>query len=152
MIKQILVFLLLNFAALGLGSYFTSDGVISDWYVNLNKAPWTPPGWFFGVAWTTIMILFSVFMAAVWTKETNKNMVIGLYALQWMLNVGWNPVFFGWHYAGLGLLVITCLLILIGYLFFRFKEKINTYAYFILPYLLWMIVATSLNAYAYFMN
>ena len=56
MIKRLFVFLLINFGALALGGLFTSDGVISDWYEQLNKAPWTPPGWVFGAAWTTIMV------------------------------------------------------------------------------------------------
>ena len=52
------LFLLLNFGALAIGSYFMNNGPQSNWYLTLNKAPWTPPGWVFGVAWTTIMICF----------------------------------------------------------------------------------------------
>ncbi|NBN98947.1 MAG: hypothetical protein EBV19_06865 [Flavobacteriia bacterium] len=44
----ILLFLFLNFGALAIGGSFTADGVASDWNQNLNKAPWTPPGWVFG--------------------------------------------------------------------------------------------------------
>lgn len=43
MIKRIILFLVLNFAALAIGGLFTGDGVPSEWYQNLNKAPWTPP-------------------------------------------------------------------------------------------------------------
>jgi tryptophan-rich sensory protein len=27
-------------------------------YLNLNKAPWTPAGWVFGAAWTSVMLFF----------------------------------------------------------------------------------------------
>ena len=54
---------MLNFGALAIGSYFTASGASSDWYQNLNKAPWTPAGWVFGAAWTSIMICYSVYMA-----------------------------------------------------------------------------------------
>ena len=35
---------MLNFGAIAIGSYFTDSGASSDWYQNLNKAPWTPLG------------------------------------------------------------------------------------------------------------
>lgn len=63
MIARIALFLVLNFAALGIGGLFSGQGVPSDWYTGLNKAPWTPPGWVFGSAWTIIMICFAIYMA-----------------------------------------------------------------------------------------
>jgi len=56
-------FLVLNFGALGIGVLLMNNGPQDAWYAALNKAPWTPPGWFFGVAWNTIMICFSIYMA-----------------------------------------------------------------------------------------
>jgi len=55
MIYRLITFLLLNFGALAVGGFFTGKGVPSYWYSDLIKAPWTPPGWVFGFAWTTIM-------------------------------------------------------------------------------------------------
>ena len=62
MVLRIIIFLFINFTGLFLGGLFTQEGVPSDWYQNLNKAPWTPPDWLFGFAWTTIMICFSIFL------------------------------------------------------------------------------------------
>ena len=70
---RLALFLIVNFGALGIGSLFTSEGSGSEWYQNLEKAPWNPPGWMFGAAWTTIMICFSIYMAFLWTKIENKN-------------------------------------------------------------------------------
>jgi hypothetical protein len=86
------MFLELNFAALTIGGLFTCNGVPSNWYAGIAKAPWTPPGWVFGTAWTTIMICFGVYMAYLWPVIENKKILIGLYAVQWILNVGWNPI------------------------------------------------------------
>ena len=47
--KQLVIFALLNFGALAIGGLFTGGGVSSEWYASLNKAPWTPPGWVFGI-------------------------------------------------------------------------------------------------------
>ena len=45
---KIIGFLFLNFGALALGGLFAGSGAGSNWYAELNKAPWTPPGWVFG--------------------------------------------------------------------------------------------------------
>ena len=63
LLKISIFFLVLNFSALAIGSWLMNNGPMTNWYVNLNQAPWTPPGWVFGIAWTTIMICFSVYMA-----------------------------------------------------------------------------------------
>ncbi|PLW94508.1 MAG: TspO protein, partial [Marinilabiliales bacterium] len=94
MILRILLFLAINFAAIGLGGLFTSKGVPSDWYVNLMKAPWTPPGWVFGAAWTTIMICLAFYMPYALEKTESRNVLIIVFAIQWILNVAWSPVFF----------------------------------------------------------
>jgi len=95
--KSLITFLILNFGALAIGGFWTSGGVISDWYQNLNQAPWTPPGWVFGAAWTTIMVLFTLYMAYAWRDSEHKAKLIALFSIQWVLNVSWNPVFFNSH-------------------------------------------------------
>ena len=94
MIVRLIIFLALNFGALALGGFFTSKGVPSEWYIELNKAPWTPPGWVFGAAWSFIMVCFGVYMAYLWPATDNKNLLLGLFILQLILNIGWNPTFF----------------------------------------------------------
>ena len=49
------LFGVLNFVGLAIGGLATGPGVSSDWYAGLDKAPWTPPGWVFGAAWTAVM-------------------------------------------------------------------------------------------------
>lgn len=142
------MFLLLNFAGLALGGMFTGKGVPSEWYVNLNKAPWTPPGWVFGLAWTTIMICFSIYLSYLWGQLMNSRKLIGLVTLLWALNVLWNPVFFYYHHIWLGLLVIVALTLTVGYTMVYYWSKIGVYSFLLLPYILWLCIATSLNGYA----
>ena len=152
MITRIIILLILNFAALGIGGIFTSKGVPSDWYSNLNKAPWTPPGWTFGAAWTTIMVCFAFYMAYLWPEIQNKKLLAGLFSIQWLLNLMWNPVFFHFHNALLGLVVITSLTILIGFFLLQYYPILKTKSVLLLPYLIWLVVATSLNAYIFIHN
>ncbi|WP_055442254.1 TspO/MBR family protein [Lacinutrix himadriensis] len=142
--KVFVSFLILNFGALGIGSWLMNNGPRTEWYTSLNQAPWTPPGWVFGVAWTTIMICFSIYMAQLYLKMPTKE-VLTLFALQFILNVMWNYVFFNQHLILIGFLVIILLTILVCYFFFKF-DVIQT-RYLLLPYIIWLCIATSLNAY-----
>ncbi|MGB1040677.1 MAG: TspO/MBR family protein [Flavobacteriales bacterium] len=86
---------------------FTGPGVSSEWYQNLNQAPWTPPSWVYGVAWTLIMVCFAFFMTFCW--EAVKKKVVILFGIQWILNIIWNPIFFSAQEVLIGLLVISSL-------------------------------------------
>jgi len=147
MVIRLLIFLGLNFVALAIGGMFTGSGVSSEWYASLNKAPWTPPGWVFGAAWTFLMICFGFYLAWLWPKLENKTLLIGLYSLQWVLNVGWNPVFFYFQNTNLGLLVISALTLLCVFLLVFYWPELKSKSLFILPYVLWLLIATSLNAF-----
>jgi translocator protein len=147
MVYRILLFLLINFAALGIGGFFTGSGVTSEWYATLNKAPWTPPGWVFGAAWTFIMICFAFYMAYAVKTVEQTNWLMGLFIVQWILNVLWNPVFFSFHNALIGLIVISALTLLVGYFFFKYRLDLKYKSLLVLPYFIWLLIATSLNAY-----
>ena len=152
MLVRLIIFLVINFGALAIGNYFTGPGVASDWYANMNKAPWTPPGWVFGAAWTTIMICFSIFLALLWDKVKDKNFLIGLYVLQLVLNISWNPVFFKFQNVGLGIIVISSLTLLVYYFLFQYWSELKAKSLLMLPYAIWITIATSLNVYAWVMN
>lgn len=152
MIIRLIIFLLLNFGALAIGGIFTGKGVPSEWYAELNKAPWTPPGWVFGTAWATIMVCFSIYMAYLWPVVENKTMLIALYAFQWILNVSWNPVFFYYHKVTAALIIILLLTFVVGYMLFHFSPLLKAKSLLLLPYFLWLLIAVSLNGYVKFNN
>jgi len=149
--KNIIIFLIINFAALGIGGFLMGEGPSGEYYQTINKAPWTPPGWVFGVAWTLIMVCFSVYMAY-WLKAENDTTVWGLFALQFVLNVGWNPLFFYLHLALPGLLVILALTALVGYLLVSNCSLLGYVSLLIAPYFVWLCIATSLNWYVLLNN
>ena len=150
--KLFVLFLIINFGALALGSWLMNNGPLDTWYLQLNKAPWTPPGWVFGVAWSTIMICFSIYLAFLFKENTSKHLVV-LYTLQVFVNVIWNYIFFNQHMIGFGLVVIILLAVLIFYFFFKFKfTHVNYLKFLLLPYMIWLCIAISLNAYIYLNN
>ena len=123
-----------------------NNGPISEWYLNLNKAPWTPPGWVFGVAWTIIMICFSVYLGKFFLEQDNSKNRIVIF-IQFLLNVSWNYIFFNQQWVLFGLLNITLLTSLIFIYFFKLSDKVKNYKYLLLPYMIWLCIATSLNLY-----
>lgn len=152
MIYKLTIILLLNFGALALGGLFTSKGVPSEWYTSLSKAPWTPPGWTFGVAWTTIMFCFSIYMVNLWSVTEDKKTLIILYSAQWILNVGWNPTFFYYNKVLAALFLISALTILIGFFLLFYWPSMKQKSILIAPYFIWLLIATSLNGYIYLKN
>lgn len=147
----LLLFLLINFSALGIGSWLMNNGPTSNWYLALNKAPWTPAGWVFGVAWTVIMICFSIYLSyLVSIKVANTFWV--LLIIQFILNVSWNFVFFNQHATGFALILIILLTVLVGYYLFNFLFEMRLKSLLIAPYFVWLLIATSLNAYSYLKN
>ena len=147
----LILFLLINFSALAIGSWLMNSGPTSNWYLTLNKAPWTPAGWVFGVAWTTIMICFSIYLSYLVTEKVTDTFWL-LFIIQLVLNVSWNFVFFNQHAIGFGLLIIVLLTVLVGYYLFSFRSEMKLKSLLMLPYFVWLLIATSLNAYSYLKN
>jgi tryptophan-rich sensory protein len=151
-IARLILFLFLNFIALALGGLFTADGVSSEWYQTIDKAPWTPPGWVFGAAWTFLMICYAIYLAIVWKEKSLQKKNVALYAMQWILNVSWNPIFFYYHQDILGLINLLLLsAVLFGTVMLNVKS-FRAATLLILPYIIWLCIAISLNAYITFNN
>ena len=144
--KSFILFIIINFSALVIGTWLMNDGPQSEWYINLNQAPWSPPGWVFGIAWSSIMLLFSAFMTYLVQVDRSKKVLI-LFSVQFVLNVFWNYLFFNQHLIILGLLNILFLTFLMFYFLVTYKHKLKKKRFFVLPYCIWLIVATSLNLY-----
>lgn len=149
--KYLGVFLVINFGALAIGTWLMNDGPQTNWYINLNKAPWTPPGWVFGVAWTAIMVCFSIYMAYLYKLLPSKNVLV-LFGLQFVFNVIWNYIFFNQHMVGIGLLSILILTFIVFAFMFSYVKTMKAKTLYILPYSIWLCLATSLNAYILIYN
>jgi len=144
--KYLILFLFINFGGLALGSWLMNNGPNTDWYLNLTKAPWTPLGWVFGAAWTSIMICFSIYLIFLFTKNYNHKKLF-LFGIQFILNVSWNYLFFNKHEIFISLISITLLTALIFFLFFHYYKALKKISYLLLPYMIWLCIATSLNLY-----
>lgn len=146
-LRLTLLFLILNFGGLALGNWFMGNAILEEWYTNLNKAPWTPPGWIFGFAWTTIMICFSIFLGRLFTINIKTKFLIYAFFIEFLLNSSWNFIFFNKQNIFLALIVMILLTSLLFFYFFKLSKKVGLYKFLLIPYILWLSIATSLNLY-----
>jgi tryptophan-rich sensory protein len=98
-----------------------------------------------------VMTTFTLFM---WRKTIaieNQNSLYVTFGAQWLFNVLWNPVFFRWHQVEVAMILLSMLFASIIYLIVLPKKKplINIWA---LPYLVWLVLAGSLNLYVIWRN
>lgn len=145
------IFLLINFGGLALGGWLQGGGPSGEWYQSLNRAPWTPPGWVFGAAWTSIMACFSIYMAYLY-RDNWSGGVLGLFVAAFLLNLIWNPVFFRFRQVEAGLVILIALLVVIGALLIGQWKGMSWKSLLLLPYVIWLVIAISLNGFVLFEN
>lgn len=139
----LLAWLVLCLAVGGFAAWFTPG----SWYETLQKPSWTPPDAVFPPVWTALYLLMAVAAWLVWDVRRwgGAKGPLGLFVLQLVLNGAWSLLFFGLHRIGLALLDLGLLWLAIaatGWLFWRIRPLA---AGLMLPYLLWVSYAFSLN-------
>ncbi len=138
----------------GLGALFTSSK-IATWYETLLKPTWTPPGWVFGPIWTTLYLLMAIAAARIWNVRGSSALVRGalvLYGLQLLLNLLWSILFFGLESPALGLLGIVLLWIVIVATIIVFWRIDTISGVLLLPYIVWVSIAMTLNYRIFVLN
>jgi len=122
-----------------------------SWYESLKKPFWNPPKWAFPVVWTVLYIVIAVAASRV-AGAPGSAMAMAFWALQIALNTLWTPVFFGLHRIKAGMVVIAALWVAV------LGATINTFlvepfaGWLMVPYLVWVTVAASLNAAVWWLN
>lgn len=119
------------------------------WYRGLDKAPWDPPGWAFGVAWSILYVLMAVAAWLVLRRGLGRPLVragLSLHLLQLALNLAWTGIFFGAQRPVLALLDLVALAVVVAVMAAVFRRVSRAAAWLQLPYLAWLLLAISLNA------
>lgn len=116
----------------------------AEWYMALNKPWWTPPGWLFPIAWTTLYICMAIAAARVASLPGNGQ-ALAFWALQIALNTLWTPVFFGLHRLRAAMVVMVCLWLAVAATTLTFLAVDTVAGLLFLPYLLWVSIAGALN-------
>ena len=138
----------------GLVSTVFTLNSLSTWYATLNKPWFNPPNVVFGPIWTILYILMGLALFLIWRSPRTRARDIGiaLFAAQLAVNVIWTLGFFGLENTLYGLLAIVPLWILIAATIYQFYKVDRLASYLLVPYIVWVTIATALNASIYLLN
>ena len=110
-----------------------------------------PPSWLFGPVWTFLYITIGISFYFTWVSRDeleNSNLVIGLFAVQMVLNLLWTAAFNSEQGAA-SYWISTIMLILIvaftSYYSFLIYDVNQTASMLVWPYIAWVSFATLLN-------
>lgn len=145
--KTLPLFLLACYLTASLGAMF----VPGPWYDDLNRAPWNPPNIAFPIVWTVLYFLIAIAGWKIFASPESR--LKQLWVIQLVLNGAWSWIFFGQQWVGMALVDIVMLDIFVTVLLVGcWRKKLRLAGWLLLPYLLWVLLATSLNAYIFLMN
>lgn len=144
---------IISFEAIG---YFLGNITQSNlaWYSELSKSILTPPGIVFSIVWPSLYAILAIVGWYLWGARQNSKIrsVRILYFIQLIINWAWTPVFFQFHYLGLGFLLIILMVFLNAIIFVRARIIKPLVALAIFPYLLWLMFASYLNGMIWALN
>ena len=132
----------------GLSGLLTASA-IRGWYRTIETPPWNPPDWMFGPVWSTLYVLMGIALVQVVRSEQGRvarQVGLGLFTLQLLLNFGWSWIFFVNHHLGGALVEILALWLAIAATIAAFATVRRSAAALLLPYLAWTTFATVLTA------
>ena len=121
---------------------------IGPWYQGLVKPAWQPPDWAFGPAWTTIFTLTALAGVLAWRGAVGgaeRGLVLGVFLLNGLLNMGWSLLFFTLRRPDWALFEVVALWLSVAGMIWVSRRHSRVAPWFLLPYLLWVSFAGVLN-------
>ncbi len=140
-----------------IGSRFTMSAIGSNWYLGLAKPTWMPPSWLFAPIWIFLFALMGISLYLIWRHHAliraNGSIVrlktgkwsVGIFFLQFVLNIFWSIIFFGGHSPGAAFVEIIFLWLAILATIIVFSKISKAAAWLLAPYILWVSFAGFLN-------
>jgi len=134
-------------AAGSLSGYLSNSGFGNPWFDNVQKPGFMPPGWVFGVTWTSLYTLMGVALAIVLTAPDSVPRRRGLlfFFVQLAMNFAWSPIFFGAGAVDWAFVVILTMNVAVTCTLISFLRVKRVAGLLLLPYLAWLCLATALN-------
>ena len=99
------------------------------------------PGWIFPVVWSILYILMGI---SSYLISDNKDL-LKIYYVNLVVNLLWPIIFFSFGLETLAFFWILALIIIVGYMMYKFYMENKISAYLLIPYIIWLIFAAFLN-------
>lgn len=150
--KKVLFFIVVLIIFLVPGFIF---GMNTDFYKEINKPSFAPPGIVFSVVWSGLYTIQAYFITKIYYNHLNdkdgKKLLL-LLIINGVANILYMPIFFALESLFGGFII--SLIILVTLVLVIYKAKIMNVKewYLELPYLLWSVFALILSISIYLMN
>lgn len=135
-------------AAMAVAALGASATDIGPWYQVLRKPAWQPPDWLFGPVWTLIYGLMALAGVRAWNGASDRRQrlrIVGLFALNALLNVTWSELFFALHRPDWALMEVVPFWLSIVALIVAVSPANRSAGWLLGPYLAWVAFAGVLN-------
>lgn len=117
------------------------------WFQSLTKPGIYPPPAAFGIVWSILYVVVGFSLALVvsaWGAH-GRGVAIIVFALHFVGNLAWTPVFFGMQNMTGGLYVLIYVVVSLLVVIWAFYRVRKIAALLLVPYLAWTMFATVLN-------
>lgn len=144
-LKTLGLALVLSYGTAGMGGALTELG---PWYYALRHPDWKPPDAAFGLIWSTIFTLCAVSGTLAWRAASTgalRRRVLLLFGSNAVLNVLWSFLYFKLHRPDWALVEVLFLWLSIAALIVGLWRLSRWASALLLPYLVWVSIATALN-------
>ena len=136
---------MLSYGTAGIGSALTDLG---PWYQALRQPAWKPPDAVFGIVWSTLFTLCAISGALAWRAAGTRSWrqrVRVLFGVNAVLNILWSALYFGLHRPDWSLIEVVFLWLSIVALIMGLWRLSRWASVLLVPYLVWVSIASALN-------
>lgn len=99
------------------------------------------PRWIFPIAWSILYVLMGI---SSYFINDNKNL-LNIYKINLIVNLLWPIIFFLFKLKVLAFFWILILILIVGYMIYKFYQENKLSSYLLIPYILWLVFASVLN-------
>lgn len=99
------------------------------------------PRWIFPIAWSILYVLMGI---SSYIISDNKNL-LNIYKINLIVNLLWPIIFFLFKLKVLAFFWILILILIVGYMIYKFYQENKLSSYLLTPYILWLVFASVLN-------
>jgi len=115
-----------------------------DWYRDLEKPWWTPPGFVFPLVWITLYVAMAYAAMRVAPLD-GAAQALAFWAAQIAFNTLWSPVFFGLKRMRAAMIILCFMWVFVAATMLSFWALDPVAGMLFAPYLLWVTIAGALN-------
>jgi tryptophan-rich sensory protein len=130
-----------------LSAQLSGSGANDPWFVGLSKPALNPSPMVFALVWIALYLLtgLALSMVAAARGARWRSAALAMFAVQFLLNIAWSPLFFGGHRILAAFVLLVALDVAVVATIALFRRVRPVAAFLLVPYLAWILFATLLT-------